>query len=171
MLKSIFSQKLSKFLGIFTLSLIFGGSFGNLQLAPLLSQTRQKTVFDQITLSPNFNPDPGLLEGVSGGSIEAREITQQIETPTGPCLGFIDRQPDHQMTLTAFFNYLSVVIESQEDTTLIITGPGGIWCNDDYKGKNPGIAGQWQPGTYKIWVGSYKKDLYSPYLLRISQIK
>jgi hypothetical protein len=161
------SKSSSLSIACFTLWVIFS----SLGLSPVVSQPQQRTVFDKITLSPNFNPDPTRLEGVSGGLVEAREITKQLETPTGPCVGFVDRQPDHQITLTAFFNYLSVMVESKEDTTLIVTGPGGIWCNDDYKGKNPGIAGQWQSGTYNIWIGSYQKDVYNPYILRISQIK
>lgn len=60
-------------------------------------------------------------------------------------------------------------MQSPKDTTIIVRGPGGIWCNDDFKGKNPGIAGQWLPGTYSIWVGSYDQTKYHPYVLRITE--
>jgi hypothetical protein len=59
-------------------------------------------------------------------------------------------------------------VESPQDTTILISGPGGTWCNDDFEGKNPGIAGQWLAGTYKVWVGSYDKNNYHPYIIRIS---
>lgn len=75
------------------------------------------------------------------------------------------------MELTQFFNYLSLQVQSTEDTTLIIRGPGGTWCNDDSAGKNPGIAGQWLSGSYEVWVGSYQRNTYHPYVIRISEVR
>jgi len=72
--------------------------------------------------------------------------------------------------LTSFFNYLAIEVQSPEDTTIVIKGPGGSWCNDEYQGKNPGLAGQWQPGTYGIWVGSYDKSKFHPYIIKISEV-
>jgi hypothetical protein len=86
-------------------------------------------------------------------------------------VGFVDEQPDHTIELTAFFNYLSLVVESPQDTTIVISGPGGTWCNDDFQGKNPGIAGQWLAGTYRVWVGSYDKNKYHPYVIKISEVQ
>ena len=45
----------------------------------------------------------------------------------GSFVGFVDKEPDHVLTLTAFFNYLSIQVESTADTTLLIRGPGGSW--------------------------------------------
>jgi hypothetical protein len=73
------------------------------------------------------------------------------------------------MVLQDFFNYLRLQVQSSEDTTLVIRGPGGTWCNDDYTDMNPGIAGQWLSGTYHIWVGSYERENYHPYVIRISE--
>lgn len=126
------------------------------------------TIFEDVTLSPSFSPDPATVRGISGGPIAAGEMAGRTETLTGTCAGFIDEQPDHKMELTQFFNYLSLQVESSEDTTLVIRGPGGIWCNDDYTGPNPGIAGQWLSGTYEIWIGSYAPDVYHPYVIRIT---
>ncbi|NJK28104.1 MAG: hypothetical protein HC925_05815, partial [Coleofasciculaceae cyanobacterium SM2_3_26] len=67
-----------------------------------------------------------------------------------------------------FFTYLSLEVESSEDTTLVIQGPGGTWCNDDYRNMNPGIAGQWLAGEYRVWVGSYKRGEYYPYAIRLT---
>jgi hypothetical protein len=53
----------------------------------------------------------------------------------------------------------------------VIRGPGGTWCNDNYSGKNPGIAGQWLSGTYQIWVGSPNQTTFSPYVIRVTQQK
>lgn len=130
-------------------------------------------IFEQVTLSPgrDFRDDPIVLEGVSGGSIPARQVAGRLDTPTGACLGFVERAPDYVLTLTDFFDYLSLRISSPEDTTLVVRGPGGSWCNDDYAGsKNPGLAGQWLAGTYEIWVGSYRDRAYYPYQMQLSQI-
>ncbi|AFY65339.1 hypothetical protein GEI7407_0841 [Geitlerinema sp. PCC 7407] len=131
--------------------------------SPLLS------IFENVTLKPGFSPDPTVLRGISGGAMDAPKKISQQETPTGPCLGYIDDKPDHTLVLSAYFDYLSVQVQSSEDTTLIIQGPGGNWCNDDANGKNPGISGQWLAGTYNIWVGSYKRNQYNPYTIRISE--
>jgi len=126
-------------------------------------------IFENVKLSPDFTPDPMTIRGISGGFVTAAEESGRVETITGPCVGFVDEKPDHKMELTKFFQYLSLQVKSSEDTTLVVRGPGGSWCNDDYEGKNPGIVGQWLSGTYDIWVGSPQKNKYIPYIIRISQ--
>ncbi|MGG6297620.1 hypothetical protein ACQ4M4_24765 [Leptolyngbya sp. AN02str] len=131
--------------------------------------TRSSTIFESVTLSNNFRPNPTTLHGISGGPVSASQLAQRSTTPTGPCLGFVDRLPDHQLELTQPFDFLSVRVQSPEDTTLIIQGPGGVWCNDSYLDFNPGIAGGWLPGVYQIWVGSTRANRYHPYIIRLSQ--
>jgi hypothetical protein len=118
-------------------------------------------------LSQGFTPNPVELAGQSGGQFPANRVIAQERTPTGLCLGYIDSLPNHVMTLKAFFDYLSVRVDSEQDTTLIVQGPGGIWCSDDDRGHNPGIEGQWQAGTYQIWVGSYFQEQSNDYTLLI----
>ncbi|WP_242072433.1 hypothetical protein [Microcoleus sp. FACHB-68] len=136
----------------------------------LRAQPASVPLFETITLSPKFKPDPKAISGISGGSIPAEGIAGRKETANGPCVGFLDKEPDHVLTLTAFFNYLSIQVESTTDTTLLIRGPGGSWCNDDSPGrsKNPGIAGQWLEGTYQVWIGSYEPNKYHPYVIKIT---
>ncbi len=136
---------------------------------PGLSQ--KPPIFEPVTLSPKFSPDPMIIRGISGGDVAAKTITGRESTDTGPCSGFIDREPDHILTLKSFFNYLSLQVQSAEDTTLVIMGPGGTWCNDDYQGHNPGIAGQWLAGTYRVWVGSYAQKKYIPYVIKLTEVK
>lgn len=136
--------------------------------APVQAQRSPQQMAQKLTISPKFSPDPIRLQGLSGGSVPMRVIAGRTDTSTGPCVGFADTKPDHTLELSSFFNYLSLQLNSSADTTLVIQGPGGIWCNDDVFGKNPGIAGQWLPGTYKIWVGSYEKTKYLPYTLQIT---
>jgi hypothetical protein len=130
---------------------------------------QSQTIFENVTVRPNFSPNPMIIRGISGGAVPADQIAGRKDTPTGPCVGFVDEPPDHIINLTAFFNSLSLLVESSQDTTLVVSGPGGTWCNDDFQGKNPGIAGEWQAGTYKVWVGSYKQSSYYPYVIKMSE--
>ena len=162
-------------------------------LITIVAQTqlvRSQAIFENVTIAPEFAPDPMQIKGISGGCIPAGpleapshrnlsdgcaptddHITGVAETQTGPCVGFVDQQPDHTLELTTFFDYLSLKVHSPGDTTLTITGPGGTWCSDDSQDKNPIVAGQWLPGIYQIWVGSYEKNQYYPYIITISQVK
>jgi hypothetical protein len=135
------------------------------------AQTLPNTIFENLTLRPGFTPDPATIRGISGGEMSASEVATRTETATGACTGFVDTQPDHTIVLSEVFNFLDLQVESPEDTTLIVRGPGGTWCNDDYTGKNPGIAGQWLSGTYQIWIGSYRQNEYSPYVIRMTSKK
>lgn len=107
------------------------------------------------------------IEGSGKASVTAIEIADNESTPTGSCSGFVSQEANHTLVLTTFINMLQINVTSQEDTTLIIKGPGGIWCNDDYNGRNPAIVGQWQSGTYSVWIGSYNRNTPYTYQLEI----
>lgn len=146
--------------------------YGVILLGYLGVQAQEKNstpIFEDITLSSQFSPDPMTLRGLGGGPIPAQQKAGRQDTVTGPCVGFVDEKPDHRLVLTNFFQYLSFQVKSNDDTTLIVRGPGGTWCNDDYEGKNPGLVGQWLSGTYEVWVGSSQRHKYPPYIVRISQ--
>ncbi len=129
-----------------------------------------QSIFESVRVTPKFTPDPMTIRGVSGGPIPATNVAQMEDTETGSCVGFVDKEPDHTLTLTSFFDFLSLQIDSSQDTTLVIKGPGGTWCVDDARNnKNPSVAGQWLEGNYEVWVGSYTQDEYHPYVISISQ--
>jgi hypothetical protein len=136
-------------------------------IEPVVAQAKPSFLAN-VTLSPKFAPDPQELRGVGGGAIAAATIAGRAETQTGACNGFVDTKPDHTVVLGAFFDYLSLQVESPQDTTLVIKGPGGVWCNDDHEGKDPGVSGEWLAGTYQVWIGSYDKSKYVPYILKIT---
>lgn len=138
---------------------------------PVFSQVRSAGFFENLTINLNFKPDPLILRGISGGEIAASGIAGRKETPNGSCVGFVDEMADHVIVLKAFFKTLSLQVESPDDTTLVVRGPGGSWCNDDDpgRGKNAGISGEWLAGSYQIWVGSYQEKRYQPYIIRLSQ--
>jgi hypothetical protein len=140
-----------------------------LNLSYVHAQLAQKpSLFEDVTISPQFSPNPLILHGVSGGLVSGKTIAGRSSTDTGLCVGFMDEKPDHTMVLTAFFRYLRMVVQAPENTTMVIKGPGGTWCKDNYEGFYPGISGQWLPGTYEIWIGSYNKTKYIPYIIKIT---
>lgn len=126
-------------------------------------------IAESFAIAPGFLPNPIEVRGTAGGAVEAASLAARPSTPTGECTGFADRKPDHILTLKAFFNALSIQVQSAEDTAIVIQGPGGVWCNDDEEDKNPGVSGQWLPGTYKIWVTTYAKERSPAYTLRVRE--
>lgn len=136
---------------------------------PVQAQPASPPIFENVSIGSNFSPNPLIVRGISGGSVPAEKVAGRGETANGPCVGFVDEQPDHTLVLKDFFKYLSLQVQSPEDTTIIVRGPGGSWCNDDLQGKNAGIAGEWLAGTYNIWVGSFDKTKSPPYMLRITE--
>ncbi|MBE9170830.1 hypothetical protein IQ238_26070 [Pleurocapsales cyanobacterium LEGE 06147] len=136
-----------------------------------ITLTQARDGVENIIIDRESTPDPLVIAGVSGGSLEATEVLETEATTTGFCDGFINRQPNHRLILNSFFDFLRVEVESNVDTTIMIEGPGGIWCNDDTNDTNPVIEGQWQPGSYKIWIGSHQVDVFNDYLIKITGIK
>ena len=124
-----------------------------------------------LSLSPQFTPDPTEVSGSGGGSISASKVAGQADTSTGGCLGYVASQPNHTLNLKAFFSYLKVQVQSAEDTTIVVRGPGGTWCNDDFQNRNAGVDGEWLPGTYQIWVGTYRSDKTASYTLRMTEVR
>jgi hypothetical protein len=142
------------------------GGFNQVANAQPVSQ-----IFGDVTIQHPFSPDPLTVRGMSGGSIPGSQIAGTETTPTGLCKGFMDEAPDHTLKLVSKFEYLKLVVNSPADTTMIIKGPGGTWCNDDFDDKNPGVVGEWLRGTYQIWIGSYKENDSLPYTLKITEGK
>lgn len=123
---------------------------------------------DNITVDDRFISQPFNVEGISGGRFTATDITKIENTATGYCDGFVDRQPNHILKLNSFFDFLKLEVQSPADTTILIKGPGGVWCNDDSDSANPTIEGQWQPGIYKVWIGSYQANSNNNYRIKIT---
>ena len=87
------------------------------------------------------------------------------------CLGYGSQDPDHVLVLSEAVNRLSLVVESEGDTTLLVEGPRGIDCNDNYQRNSRDAAvrgGQWPAGTYRIWVGAFEQGERIDYELTVS---
>ena len=120
-----------------------------------------------LTLGTGFSPNPATLEGTGGGDRSAADVVDTANSPTGPCLGYLSTTPHAEVVLETNFSNLEMRVESDLDTTLVVSGPGGVWCNDDSGSKNPAIAGAWLPGTYQVWVGAYRAAQTPDYTLFI----
>ncbi len=130
-------------------------------------RTQAPPLFEDLFIGLNA-PDRQ-ARGLSGGPLPAMRQAGVETTSTGRCVGFVDREPDHRLTLSGFMDYLRLEVQSNADTSLVVRGPGGSWCNDNYRDRNPGMAGQWLAGTYEIWIGSPTNRDYYPYVLRVTQ--
>jgi hypothetical protein len=74
------------------------------------------------------------------------------------------------MAQTNFTN-LRVIVNSAQDTTLMIRGPDGVYrCADDVELRNPIIQGVFAPGAYQIWVGSYRNTENPPYVIGFTEL-
>lgn len=105
------------------------------------------------------------LEGFAGGSVDASDLDTDEA-----CVGFTQRNPNHIITLTERFDNLEVFAAGDIDTTLVIHGPHGWRCNDDFDGYHPGINGSFPPGTYRVWVGAYRARDTGNYVLNIADM-
>jgi len=122
------------------------------------------------SVSPGFMPDPKNIAVVSGGGINARDLG------LGPgCVGFVTRQPDAIVRLSAQsanFRIYATAQDGTDITLLVNTASGGWRCNDDsYGGTNPTVdLGNAQPGQYDIWVGSYRQGQTARATLHITEL-
>jgi hypothetical protein len=147
------------------------GALTAIGIAVTSTEAQAQSTFDSAIVQPKFAPDPMQLKGVTGGQSTAASVAGTKETETGACLGYMDSQPYHRIELKSRFRYLSIIASSSTDTTILVKGPGGTWCNDDFQGKDAGVSGEWLAGSYDVWVGQYSKTKAVPYVLRLSETR
>ena len=93
--------------------------------------------------------------GRSGGSV--RVPTEW--TATGVCEGMASETPAHLLVLDSPAAWLQVDLESQADLSLILDGPTGRHCSDNYAGTDPALAGEhWPAGAYELRIGTSGQD-------------
>lgn len=101
-------------------------------------------------------------DGTAGGPVD---VSYLGNTPSGACVGFTQVEPAHMFTLTERRTDLDLRVEAVSDLTLVVHGPGGWMCNDDADGYLPALSGSMAPGTYRVWVGTYRAGETSRYRL------
>lgn len=119
-----------------------------------------------VSLRSGFQPDPHVVEGTSGGGVNASTMN-----PT--CRGWVGTAPNHVLTAQTPFTTLRFVVNGgAQDTTLVVQKPDGTYvCDDDGGGNRHPLVnlGSTPAGEYKIWVGSYQQTISAPYRLGFSQ--
>lgn len=114
--------------------------------------------YGSTTLRGGFTPDPHRVNLTAGGSLDASQL--------GPgCVGRIAGAPDYELTYRPTSYDLTIGVNSNTDTTLVVNGPDGRWyCDDDSADAafNPLIRfDDPQSGTYDIWVGTFGDETAS----------
>jgi len=105
---------------------------------------------------------PLTLAGTSGGPRQARSMG-------GNCRGTIAVRPDHVINVVTPMQVRFEVLNAGGDTTMVVVGPSGVFCDDDSgNGLNPRVIQQLMPGQYQVYIGTYAgRNLY-PYTLQVS---
>jgi hypothetical protein len=103
-----------------------------------------------IQINRNFQPDPLVLKGKSGGTVKSN-------------CGNITTEPSQVIQVTEPLPYLRLTLESEGKPTLLIDGPGGRFCvmPDSYSGGKPELSGYWQPGRYSLYLGELSQQQHS----------
>ncbi len=107
------------------------------------------------------------LRGVSGGDLDVGYLGS---TPWGDCVGFATALPDHIFTVEGAARDVRFAVTSQADTVLLIHGPDGWMCNDDADGSNPEVSAIVEAGTYRVWVGGYRRG-NAEYVLDVTGVR
>ncbi len=123
-------------------------------------------ILGNYTLYSPFYPDPYTIQVYPGGFVSAADLADG-------CVGYMNREPDLEVTYTAGRAPLYFSVASNDDTTLVINGPDGRWyCDDDggQYGLNPSLRFvQPQSGVYDIWVGTYEQGRRPRATIHISE--
>lgn len=121
--------------------------------------------FGTVSLNPGFVPDPKVVEGVSGGGVEA-------STLDAACAGWVAQTPDHILAAGGDFANMRILAHSEADITLVVQKPDGTYvCDDDTEGTNPVVATAAPQGNYKVWIGSYEEGANAEYKLGFSELE
>lgn len=114
--------------------------------------------------------DTAQLKGNAGGSIRA---TQYGVSKTGPCMGWIPKEPQHTVVLTGRA-LTNIAVHSTADTTLIVVGEVDgkrvVRCSDDVDGNDPGLNEILEAGTYKLYIGTWNAGTRVPFTMRIRTV-
>lgn len=122
---------------------------GSLAAAALgLGLTGGTALASEFTLGAGFTPDPQTARGATGGPVDASARFG------GECTGSIGRTPDHIINVTSNVD-LRLYTVTDVDSTLVLTGPAGTFCDDDSGDSllDAEINATLTPGRYEVYIG------------------
>lgn len=138
-------------------------------MAPAYAQVLVPSGSESVTLSDEGIRFAGTTAGEYGlMRLAGRDRRRRL------CLGYGSEQPSHVLVLAEDTNRLNMSVVSEGDTTLLVEGPRGIDCNDNYRRNSRDAAlrgGKWPAGTYRIWVGAFERGDRIDYELLVSPPK
>ena len=73
------------------------------------------------------------------------------------CAGNVPAEPQHTFRVNGTAE-ARVVARGAADLVMVITGPGGPYCNDDFEGLNPGFQRTFTEGDYQVYVGTWSSS-------------
>ncbi|MCC6889850.1 MAG: hypothetical protein IT536_15065 [Hyphomicrobiales bacterium] len=113
-----------------------------------------KPISGRIELSEFFLPDPSRHRVIAGGS-------QNLARCRSNWKGWVSSSPDLQLQYNSTGGTaLSIAVESNMDTVVLVNDPSGTWHYNDDGGR--GLNGKVRfprarQGRYDIWVGTFKE--------------
>lgn len=121
--------------------------------------------YGTLNLKAGFEPDPVALKLDAGGD---------VKTKLGGFEHWVAAKPDVRLKYAAGKYILSITVESEAETTLLVNLPDGKWIanHKGANGKNPLLKFEMpQAGTYDIFVGTIKggDKVYPPAKLIITE--
>lgn len=153
----------------------FGPIFSTAALLCLLNVWGAHAAAQDDTRTPSENTtelpaeDAVRIKGNAGGSVRA---TQYGVSPSGPCMGWIPTDAQHEIVVRTRTK-VRIAVHSTADTTLILVGPKEtkkpfVRCSDDVGDSNdPELHETLEPGRYKIYVGTWNAGSRVPFSMRL----
>lgn len=124
------------------------------------------------SLAAGFLPDPFQIEVTAGGSVDADENGAGDDDMY--CAGMVTAQPTVELTWDGNGGRLSLFVESDVDTTLVVNMPDGSWMCDDDGGLGVDAALEFESapsGVYDIFVGRFSGTATAPAVLNVSEFE
>jgi hypothetical protein len=123
-------------------------------------------LYETVSLSAGFAPDPRTSEVVAGGN-------DQNPISGSGCVGYLNaKRPDIDINYTAGSYPLSIAVDSQSDTALLVNLPDGSWvCDDDTGGNSNPLIHLTNPqsGNYNVWVATYRANAQADATIYITE--
>jgi hypothetical protein len=124
------------------------------------------------SLAAGFLPDPFQIEVMAGGPVDADE--NGAGDADMYCAGMVTTQPTVELTWDGNGGRLSLFVESEVDTTLVVNMPDGSWMCDDDGGLGVDAALELESapsGVYDIFVGRFSGTETAPAVLNVSEFE
>jgi hypothetical protein len=145
-------------------ALVGVGAMAEVASAQFAPQARP--LYGFANLQSGFMPDPHLMRGVIGGTVQASQFNPN-------CRGIVNPQPSHVIRSGSGFRNIPFVVSGQSDSTLMVMLPNGaVVCDDDGgEGNNPLVQTSSPPGEIRVWVGAYSSGhAGQPYTLGVTEL-